>query len=251
MIFIKRYATRVVALCFVIAVAFGAGTIVGSNRASAQGSPAPTDFAVFWEAWETIQGNFIDRDILDSKELTYGAINGLVQALGDEGHTAFLTPEELAYQQSSMAGSFFGIGAQLGVRDGLPIIVSPFDGSPAAEAGIKAGDIILGVDGEDVTSFSLNEIVDRVRGPEGEPVTLTVLHEDDTSSEDITIIRGEIKVPAVSWTMIPDSNVAFLRLNQFSAFAQVDMVEALKEIQAADAEALILDVRNNTGGLLM
>lgn len=250
MTLMKRYAARVATLCFVIAVAFGAGTVVGSNGVSAQDNPVPTDFDVFWQAWETIQDNFIDRDILDSKELTYGAINGLVQALGDEGHTAFLTPDELAYQQSSMAGSFFGIGAQLGVRDGLPIIVSPFDGSPAAEAGIRAGDIILGVDGEDVTSFSLNEIVDRVRGPEGEPVTLTVLHEDETSSEEITIIRGEIKVPAVSWTMIPDSNVAFLRLNQFSAFAQVDIVNALKEIQATDAEALILDVRNNPGGLL-
>lgn len=250
MTFLKRNAARTVALCFIIAVAFGAGTVVGSNGASAQSSPSPSEFDVFWQAWDTIQDNFIDREILDSKELTYGAINGLVQALGDEGHTAFLTPRELEHQQSAMAGSFFGIGAQLGVRDGLPIIVSPFDGSPAAEAGIRAGDIILGVDGEDVTQLSLDEIVDRVRGPEGEEVVLTVLHEDETTSVDIPIIRGEIKISAVTWTMIPDSNIALLRLNQFSAEAQKDIVEALEAIEAAGAEGLVLDVRNNPGGLL-
>ncbi len=250
MSFTKYSVARIMGFCLIIAVAFGAGTVVGSSAAHAESNPPPTEFAVFWQAWETIQENFIDRDVLDSKELTYGAINGLVSALGDQGHTAFLTPREIEYQKSSMAGSFSGIGAQLGVRDGLPIIVAPFDGSPAAEAGIKAGDIILGVDGEDVTSYSLNEIVDRVRGPEGEEVVLTVLHEDDTASVEIAIIRGEIKVSAVTWTMLPDSEIALLRLNQFSAFAQVDMIEALKEIQGAGAAGIILDVRNNPGGLL-
>ena len=247
---INRTALRMVALAIVIAMAFGAGTVVGSHRATAQSNPAPMDFDLFWQAWETIQDNFVDRAVLESNELTYGAINGLVQALGDEGHTAFLTPRELEYQQSAMAGSFFGIGAQLGVRDGLPIIITPFDGSPAAEAGIRAGDIILGVDGEDVTQLSLDEIVERVRGPEGEEVVLTVLHEDETASTQIPIIRGEIKLSAVSWTMVPDSTVALLRLNQFSANAQIDIIQALKEIQADGATGIVLDVRNNPGGLL-
>jgi carboxyl-terminal processing protease len=240
---------RLIGLLLVVFLAFGAGTVVGGDAARAA-EETPTGFDVFWQAWGVIQDHFVDRDILSSKDLTYGAIEGLVKALGDEGHTTFLTAEELVRQQSDMAGSFFGIGAQLGVENSLPIIVAPFDGSPAAEAGIKAGDIILGVNGEDVTAMSLDEIVERVRGPEGTEVTLTVLHKDATTSEDITIVRGEIKVAAVSWAMLPDSTIAFLRLSQFSANAQEEIVAALNEIQAAGATGLVMDVRNNPGGLL-
>lgn len=248
-LFKKQLAHRV-ALLVIVVLAFGSGAIFGGVVQARAADESPNSFEVFWQAWGVIQNHFIDQEMLDSKELTYGAIEGLVKALGDEGHTTFLTAEELARQQSDMAGSFFGIGAQLGVRDGLPIIIAPFDGSPAIEAGIKAGDIILGVNGEDVTTFSLDDIVDRVRGPEGTEVTLTVLHEDETASEDITIVRGEIKVAAVSWSMVPESNIAFLRLGQFSANARSEIIEALNEIQVAGAEGVILDVRNNPGGLL-
>jgi len=247
----KHKAVRLASLCLVIMLAFGAGTIFGGTRALAQDeSDAPQDFDVFWQAWTIVQEHFIDRDVLDSKELTYGAVEGLVRALGDEGHTSFLTPSELEQQQTSMSGSFSGIGAQLGVKDGLPLIVAPFDGSPAAEAGIKAGDIILGVDGEDVTSLSLNEVVDLVRGPKGTEVVLTILREGEEGTLEIKIIRDDIKVSAVSWTMVPGTNVAFLRLNQFSASARDEIIEALKAIKAAGAEGLVLDIRNNPGGLL-
>jgi len=247
---LKKQMAHRVALLLIVAVAFGSGTLFGGVVQARAAEDAPSGFEIFWQAWGIIQDHFVDRAILDSKTLTYGAIEGLVRALGDEGHTTFLTAEELERQRSDMAGSFFGIGAQLGVRDGLPIIVAPFDGSPAAKAGIKAGDIILGVDGEDVTTSSLDDIVERVRGPEGTEVTLTVLHEDATASEEITVVRGEIKVAAVSWTMLPESKVAFLRLSQFSANAQSEIVDALQEIEAAGAEGVIVDVRNNPGGLL-
>ncbi len=247
----KQKAVRVTGLCLVIMLAFGAGTIFGGANALAQNeTDTPEDFAVFWQAWSIVQEHFIDRDVLDSKELTYGAVSGLIRALGDEGHTTFLTPSQLEQQQTSMSGTFSGIGAQLGVKDGLPMIVAPFDGSPAAEAGIKAGDIILGVDGEDVTSLSLNEIVDVVRGPKGTEVTLTILREGEEGTLEITITRDDIKVTAVSWTMVPGTKVAFLRLNQFSASARDEMIDALNEIEAAGAEGLVLDVRNNPGGLL-
>ncbi len=247
----KQKAVRLAGLCLVILLAFGAGTLFGGARVLAQNeSDTPADFDVFWQAWTIVQEHFIDRDVLDSKELTYGAVEGLVRALGDEGHTTFLTPSELEQQQTSMSGSFSGIGAQLGVKDGLPVIIAPFDGSPAAEAGIKAGDLILGVDGEDVTSLSLNEVVDLVRGPKGTEVVLTILRAGEEGTLEITIVRDDIKVSAVSWTMVPGTQVAFLRLNQFSASAREEMVEALEAIEAAGAEGLVLDVRNNPGGLL-
>lgn len=251
MSFRKYKAVRISALCLVIMLAFGAGTLVGSTNAFAQRlADTPEDFDVFWQAWTIVQAHFIDREVLDSKELTYGAVEGLVQALGDEGHTTFLTPSELEHQQSAMSGSFSGIGAQLGVKEGLPIIIAPIDGSPAAEAGIKAGDIILSVDGEDVTSLSLDEIVDRVRGPVGTEVVLTLLREGEDTSLEVPLIRREIKVAAVSWAMVPGTEVALVRLNQFSANAKNEMVTALTALKTAGATGLILDIRNNPGGLL-
>jgi carboxyl-terminal processing protease len=174
----------------------------------------------------------------------------MIQALGDEGHTIFLTPEELARQRTDISGKFTGIGAQLGIENTLPVIVAPFDGSPAAEAGIEAGDIIMEVNDEDVTTLPLNEIVNRIRGPEGTRVVLTVLHRDAGQSEDIAIVRGEIDVPAATWAMVPDTSVALIRLSQFSADARQDIVSAINGAKAAGATGLIIDVRNNPGGLL-
>ncbi|MBX3011077.1 MAG: S41 family peptidase [Caldilineaceae bacterium] len=251
MLFTKQKAVRMAALCLALLLAFGAGTIVGSTTAVAQDQQeTPENFQVFWQAWEIVQAHFIDRDVLDSTELTYGAIEGMLDALGDEGHTTFLSPAELERQRSSMAGSFSGIGAQLGVKDGLPMIVAPIDDSPASEAGIRAGDIILTVDGEDVTSLSLDAIVDRVRGPSGTEVVLTLYREGEMGTFELTLVRREIKVAAVSWTMVPGTDVAFLRLNQFSANAKTEIVDAMEEIKAAGAEGLVLDIRNNPGGLL-
>lgn len=254
MLLMKQKRLRLVTLCLMIMLAFGVGTVVGGvtvATAVAQSNPdTPKDFDVFWEAWAIIQAHFIDRDILDTKELTYGAIQGLVTALGDDGHTTFLTPSALERQQSAMAGSFSGIGAQLGMKEGLPVIIAPIDDSPAAEAGIKPGDIILGVDGEDVTNLTLDEIVDKVRGPAGTEVVLTLLREGESSSIEVKLVRREIKVAAVSWTMVPGTKVALVRLNQFSAAAKTEIVAAYKALQAAGAESIILDIRNNPGGLL-
>jgi len=249
--FFKQTRVRVVLGLLALLIAFGGGSVVGAVTTLAlRPTEGPTNFDIFWQAWNTIEENFIDREMLSSKILTYGAINGLVQALGDEGHTTFLTPEQLDAQQRSIAGSFSGIGAQLGVEQGLPIIVAPFDGSPAILAGVKAGDIIVSVDGEEVTSLSVTEIAQKIRGPEGTEVTLTLFRPSSESSVEITIVRGEINVPSVDWTMVPGTDVGLLRLTQFSANAKDEIVTALEAIQENGASGLIIDVRNNPGGLL-
>ncbi len=250
--FFKQRRVRIVAGLLALLIAFGSGSVVGAITTLAlRPTDGPDNFEIFWQAWNTIQKNFIDREMLSSKILTYGAINGLVQALGDEGHTAFLTPEQLEAQQRSIAGSFSGIGAQLGVEQGLPIIVAPFDGSPAAMAGVKAGDVIVSVDGEEVTDLSVTEIAQKIRGPKGTEVTLTLFRPSAQDSLEITIVRGEINIPAVDWTMIPGTNVALLRLTQFSANAKDEIVAALDAIQRGGASGLVVDVRNNPGGLLL
>jgi carboxyl-terminal processing protease len=218
-------------------------------------TPDPTcgslsDFDTFWQAWAIVHDRFVDRDALDEGELEYGAIRGMIEALGDEGHTTFMTPEELARQKSGISGKFSGIGAYVGMKDGLPTIVAPFEGSPAEEAGVLAGDLIIEVDGEDVTSWRISDVVDIIRGEAGTDVTLTVLRPEEGESAEITITRGEITVPAATWGMLPGTQVAMIRLSQFSANALDELTTTIREAEAAGATALIVDVRNNPGGLL-
>jgi len=242
---------RPVTVVVVVIISLIVGGAVGAMATlTLRGTDGPENFNVFWQAWNTIDENFIDRDMLTSNDLTYGAINGLVQALGDEGHTAFLTPEQLDAQQRSISGSFSGIGAQLGIDDGFPIIVAPFDGSPAALAGVKAGDIIVSVDGTDISTLSVSAIAEKIRGPEGTEVTITFFRPATEATLEITIVRGEINIPAVDWTMIPDTDIGLLRLTRFSANAQEEVVAALTAMQENEAQGVIVDLRNNPGGLL-
>jgi len=249
-------------LLLLTSVAFGAGVVLGySGQASelvgaspaqalASGGGEPAEFDTFWQAWDIVHDNFIDREALDETDLEYGAIRGMIRALGDEGHTAFMTPDEVARQRSDISGTFSGIGAYLGVKDGLPMIVAPFEGSPAEQAGVKAGDIIIEVDGEDVTSWHLNDIVNNIRGEESTEVILTLLRPDESQSYEIPIMRGEIIVPAATWAMVPGTEVAMIRLSQFSANANSQLTTALHEAEVAGATSLIVDIRNNPGGLL-
>ncbi|MBN1217718.1 MAG: S41 family peptidase [Anaerolineae bacterium] len=248
-------AIVVVSLVFITSGAFGAGVILGSSDslfqpAVVRADDQPAEFEVFWQVWRLVQRYFVDRDVLDNTRLTYGAINGLIQALGDEGHTRFLTPEEVARQQTDISGKFYGIGAQVGLKDGLPVIVAPMDDSPADRAGVKAGDIILEVDGEDVTTLPLNEVVDRIRGEEGTEVVITFYREDTNESLELSIIRAEVKLEAATWTMIPGTDVALIRMTQFNANLLDNVVMAVEQAKSAGATALVVDVRNNPGGLL-
>ena len=249
---------KVVVLALVLflftSTAFGAGLVLGGSSllqpSIVRAADQPAEFDTFWWAWDIVHRYFVDRDALDATRLTYGAIQGMITALGDEGHSTFLTPEEVARRQTDTSGRYSGIGAQIGMRDGLPVIVSPFDGSPAQIAGIKAGDIIIDVDGEDVTTWPLTDIVDRIRGEAGTEVELTVLRPDEGESYEIIIVRGEINAPNATWAMLPGTNVALIRLSQFSADATDELTTAIREAEAAGATSLVMDVRNNPGGLL-
>ncbi|MCB0214147.1 MAG: S41 family peptidase [Anaerolineae bacterium] len=250
-----KVAIVTVGLLILASGSFGVGLALGNANnlfgpSIVRAEDQPEEFDVFWEVWQIAHRNFIDKDVLDAKRLTYGAINGFIQALGDEGHTRFLTPEEVKQQRTNISGKFFGIGAQVGLEDGLPVIVAPFDGSPADEAGVQAGDIIIEVDGTDVTGLSLNETISMIRGEKGTEVVLTIFRPEINESLEITIVRDEIKVPAANWNMIPGTDVALIRLSQFSANLDDNVVDSIKEAKIAGAQKLILDVRNNPGGLL-
>lgn len=249
-----RYIVITVLLIALTIGSFFAGALVGAPlMAQAQSSLfQPKEFDVFWQAWNLVQENFVDREALDTTEMTYGAIEGMLNSLGDEGHTAFLTPEQLQQKNSDISGKYSGIGARIGLKDTLPMIVAPFDGSPADQAGVKAGDIIMKVDDLDTSGLALDEVINHIRGEEGTDVTLTLLRVDDDEAVtlEITVTRGEIEIPAAAWSMVPGTEVALVRLSQFSANATESIQEAVNEAKAAGADAMILDVRNNPGGLL-
>jgi carboxyl-terminal processing protease len=244
----------ILGLCLLIVTSFGAGMVFGNSDFLKPGvvraADQPPEFEVFWQVWNIVQNHFVDREALDATQLTYGAVNGLINALGDEGHTRFLTPKEMADQQTSISGKFYGIGAQVGIENGLPVIVSPFEGSPADLAGVKPGDIILEVNSEDVTTLPLNEVVDRIRGEEGTEVVIALFRPETNESYEVKIIRAEINIPAATWAMAPETNVAVVRLNQFSANLKDEMLKAINEAKTAGATSLVIDVRNNPGGLL-
>ena len=210
---------------------------------------APQQFGVFWEAWNLVQKYYVDRAAINDTNMTYGAISGMLDSLGDTGHTRFLSPQALRDEEEALSGKFEGIGAHIMLRDGRPTIVAPIPGSPALEAGIKPGDVILKVDGKDVTGLSLDQVVNQVRGPAGTSVTLTILHPDASTPTDITVERAQINIPSVSWAIVPGTSVAHVWVSQFADGATTELVAALQAARKAGATAVALDLRDDPGGL--
>lgn len=199
-----------------------------------------------YNAWEIVSENYVDPDAAAADIMIDGAISGLVDSVGDRGHSRYISPLDAASEREALQGSYEGIGAYLSERDGYVIIASPIEGSPAAAAGILPGDRVLSVDGEDMRDASISELQRKVRGPSGTSVTLLVQHESG-ERVTITITRASIEIPSVTWKMLPNG-VAHIHLNQFSAQATDDMQAALRGVREANANAIILDLRNNPGG---
>ncbi|HVX29229.1 MAG TPA: S41 family peptidase [Nitrolancea sp.] len=254
----RIWATIAITIVLVLALSsasFTAGYVVGHSNAqpAAATTPSTTNvpgFEIFWQAWDLVRKNYVDQKAIDDKTLTYGAIQGMINALGDSGHSRFLTPEDLRDEQQSLSGQLEGIGAEVSMRDGQAVIVAPIAGSPAQKAGVMAGDVILKVDGNDVSGKSLDDIVNIIRGPAGTSVTITVIHEGQTAQTDITIVRAKINVPSVTWAMLPGTTTAHILVSQFASNATAGLVSAINDAKDKGATSIVLDLRNNPGGLL-
>jgi len=224
--------------------------LLGAPVAGPAASPPTGDIAdldLVEEAWRSVQDNYVDAENLDDRDLAYGAIRGLLEAVGDDGHTTFLTAEEAKAVDESLSGTFVGIGVQVSGETDQIAIGSVIPNTPAEEAGLRRGDRILAVDGKSTDGETIEEVVARVRGPEGEKVTLTI-GRAGTEDFDVTIVRRRFDLPMVSWTMVPGSDVAYVRLEQFATGATKAMKEALEAAKADGATALVLDLRANPGG---
>jgi carboxyl-terminal processing protease len=206
-------------------------------------------FQNFWKTWDLVNQHFVDPQAIQSNKMIDGAIEGMLDSLGDQGHTRYLSPDAAREERQALDGKFEGIGAYIDVRDEQPLIVQPIEGSPAERAGLRAGDLILKVNGQDVHGITVDELRTRVRGPKGTSVTLTIQHADSQTPIDVNVTREEINIPSVSWRMLPDK-IALLHLNQFAARSSDEIKQALSDAQAQGATAVVLDLRNNPGGLV-
>ncbi len=225
-------------------------TLLGSRPPDPVPAGAKPDLHLIAEAWDTIDRVYVDRSALKPRQMTYGAIRGMVDALGDTGHSQFLTPEMVKEERILTKGELEGIGAELRMKNNQVVIVAPIDGSPAQKAGLKPGDIILKVNGEDVSGLPLDQVVTRILGPKGTSAKLTVLRAATGQTEDIDIVRARIIIHSVTWHLLPGTTVAHLRIATFSKGVATDLRRALTDVERNGATELILDLRNNPGGLL-
>ena len=202
------------------------------------------------EVWHTIQRFYVDRSAVQPYRLTYGAINGMVDALGDTGHSSFLTPEMVDLMRSVTEGQFEGIGAEIQMKDKRVVIVAPLDNSPAQRAGLHPGDIILQVNQESVTRLPLEQVVQRIRGSRGTAVTLTLLDPNTEQTRDVTVVRERVAVHNVTWQPLPGTTVVHVRIAGFSQGVTKDLQQALTALERQGLTHIVLDLRNNPGGLL-
>lgn len=206
-------------------------------------------FELFWQAWRLARSSYVDAAAADPQRMTEGAIRGMLESLGDVGHTRFLSAEEAEQWDAAQRGAFEGIGAYIDIRDGQVVVTEPLVGSPAARAGLQPGDLILAVDGASTEGWSAEDLAARVRGPEGTTVTLRVRRPADGGERELVLTRARVVVPSVRWAMLP-GDVALIRLSAFSDAAGAELRDALQQVIGQGARAVILDLRNNPGGLV-
>ena len=213
-------------------------------------SEVPEELKAIWEAWALLTRQHVDRSTLDPVEFTDQAIRGMLRAL-DDPHTNYVSPEAFQIENQDILGQFEGIGATVSMRpDGKLIIVSPLERSPAMAAGIRPGDVILEVDGESLVGLSLLEAVARIRGPRGSQVRLLVHHLGAIDPVEILVTRDVIPLVSVLLRSEPGDKIAHIRLTSFYPDTAEILAETIQEAVGAGAEALIVDVRDNPGGLL-
>jgi len=204
-------------------------------------------FAAFWEAWRTIQ--FGEAQLVGTYEdLMHAALRSMVEALGDP-HTAYMDPNQVQQSNIQLEGEYDGIGAFVDTTTEFVTIIAPMEGSPAERAGLKPGDMVIAVDGEDMANIPGDAVINHILGPAGSPVVLTIQREDEPEPFDVEVIRAHINVPSVQGEIL-EGNIAYVELFTFGSNSATELHEKLEALLAENPKGLILDLRNNGGGFL-
>jgi carboxyl-terminal processing protease len=221
------------------------GLLAGSPTSDAASRSA--QFQLIRQAWDLLHEQDVQRATLDDTALAYAAIDGLTAAVGDTGHTSFLSPADLATEQGVLSGRYVGIGVSLGSDAHGAVIGTVFPGGSAARAGLKAGDVIRRVNGTSVSGVAIEKLVAMMQGPAGSSVTLEI--KPPTGAErSVSLVRGAVTIPVVDWRIVPGTHIADIQVDQFSTGATAALIKVLDAAHTAGATGIVLDLRGNPGG---
>ncbi|OGY22070.1 MAG: hypothetical protein A2126_02160 [Candidatus Woykebacteria bacterium GWB1_45_5] len=248
---------KVIFICLIFALGVWVGQNValpfGKQRApiiNIANKNAPqeilVDFKPFWDVWERITTNYLEKSKLDTQKLLYGAISGMVKAVGDP-YTVFLNPEENREFELALSGTYEGVGIELDIRDEKLVVLAPIEGSPAQKAGVLAGDTILEIDGTDTSTLTIQDAVKKIRGKAGTSVKLKLGR--DGKVFDVEIGRAQITIKSVEFKDL-SAGVAGVKIIRFGDNTEREWGEAVSKVIAGGYKRLVLDLRNNPGGIL-
>ena len=264
-----RLVRNALTLAIIVSVSFGLGYTSGFKGYKASlGFPEVkisreipqnqnVDFELFWKVWDTLGAKYYDKSKIIPSEMVYGAIRGMVSALGDP-YTVFLPPQEKKVVQEDLQGTFEGVGIQIGFKGTRLAVIAPLPGTPAEKAGVRAGDLILVIKDESrkinegTDGISITDAVEAIRGPAGTSVTLTLLREGKDEPFEVEVVRQSINVPSIVLEYRGDGDsIAYIKVLKFSAETSSEWEKAVIElVKKTNLKGIILDVRNNPGGYL-
>jgi carboxyl-terminal processing protease len=234
----RRFFPPVIAGIF-----FLAGFFLGVSK-TVSGEDEYSYLKLFSDVLKIVKENYVREPNI--KDLIYGAISGMVSSL--DPFSAFFPPEKYREFMQETEGEFGGIGIEISMDKGRPVVVAPIEGTPAYRAGLRAGDVIIAVDGEDTFGKSLLEIVKKIRGKPGTKVTLTIMRKGAEKPFKVEITRAIIRIESVKWTKYED--LGYIKIIQFQHNTSLDLRKALRDLISQGVRGIILDLRNNPGGLL-
>ena len=251
----QKLISAFLVVCIVAATAFAVGFGIGHYvlpypiwPSSANDDELQEQFGIFWQAWDLVQDRFYTEEPLNTQQLTYGAVRGMVESLGDR-HTVFLTPDQADLFRDDLEGEFGGIGVTVAMtEEGWLRVVKPIPDSPGERAGLRTGDVILEVDGVWTQGLDLVQAISLIRGPEGTEVRL-IVRSPDGSEWEAAIVRAQIEVPTTESRML-DQGIAYLAVYDCNALAPRGVREGLEDLLKSNPLGLILDLRGNPGGYL-
>ena len=217
---------------------------VMAKRLPFQGE-AYENLKTFTEVLSHIESNYVEET--DPEKLIHGAIRGMLRTL--DPHSSFMPPDMYREMQVETEGRFGGLGIEITLRDDILTVVAPIEGTPAYRAGVQAGDQIVKIEGESTKDITLIDAVKKLRGPEGSPVTISIFRKGFTEPKDFTLTRAVIQIKSVRWKKLPD-DIGYVKLRSFQKSTSDELEAALHDLEEQHIRALVLDLRNNPGGLL-
>ncbi|NPB07776.1 MAG: S41 family peptidase, partial [Aquificae bacterium] len=235
---------RKVLTVFVILFGFLAGFIIGQSSPRDKQEDEYFYMKLFSEALKIVKDSYVEEVTI--KKLIYGAIDGMVSSL--DPFSDFFTPEQYNEFMSETEGEFGGVGIEITMEKGRPVVVAPIEGTPAWKAGLRPGDIIIAIDGEDTFNMSLLDVVKKIRGKPGTKVKLTILRKGEGKPIEVVIERAIIRVPSVKY--INYQGIGYIRISQFISHTSENLEKAIKDLSRQGVYGFIVDLRNNPGGLL-